>query len=176
MPITLVVEDGSIVPNANTYVEVADLEAYAEARGAALPVDEEAKKVLLIKAMDYLESRRSEYKGSRVSGAQPLAWPRSGVVLYAGEDELPSTTLPVDLLRAQSALAIISQTVDLLPTVGADVRGVKREKIGPIETEYFGMGADGSSLTSPILSSVDALLAVLLDEDSGGFSLTVMRA
>lgn len=158
MPI--VVEDGSIVSGANSYVSEAELIAYAAARGITLTADPE---ILLIKAMDYLESLN--YKGYKKTRLQPLQWPRCGVIIdcYC----FPSDEIPQELKNAQMSLAISIDAGD--DPLATQSQSVKREKVDVIEVEYM----DGSS-SSPIIKSVNAALSKLL-AGGGGNVLNVYR-
>jgi len=157
----LVIEDGSLVANANSYVSVADARAYAEARASNFPTNDAEGEAALIVAMDYLESLRGEYQGSKVSpGVQSLQWPRTGVVIDGWD--VPYTFIPSELKFAQIQLAIESANgTDLMPT--GDGREVIREKIDVLETEWA-PGSGGAA--QPIFAKVQAFLAPLLN--SGG--------
>ncbi|WBF76993.1 hypothetical protein PSV3_00292 [Septimatrevirus PSV34] len=52
MAITIVVEDGSGVTNANSYVSVADARIYASNRGVELPLDDDELAAMLIRSTD----------------------------------------------------------------------------------------------------------------------------
>src|SRR5690606_40416418 len=73
--VELIVEDGTIVAGANSFVTEAEIVAYALARGTNLPhtTDEEldAVAVLGIKAMDYLaiQPRKGDRKGTRLNSS-----------------------------------------------------------------------------------------------------------
>lgn len=149
----IVVEDGSIVENANSYVSVATFEAYAAARGITLTGDSEQ---LLIQAMDYIEGLN--YQGRKVSADQPLQWPRSGVIIdgyYVDSDVIPQelkngemqTAIAIDM--GQSPLASITQNAI-------------RKKVGSIEIEY-----SSSSSNNPINKQINYSLQKLLG--SGNF-------
>lgn len=166
----LIVEDGSIVPDADTYVSVAELRAYASKRGLTLPVDDAACEVLIIKAMDYLATYETRWKGRRVSALQALAWPRKGVVIDCYP--FPSDAIPAQLKAGQCVLAVASASLDLLPTVDPASAGVKRDKVGPLETEFFGP-ADGV-YSQPIITAANTAMAALLT--GGAFTLTIDRA
>ena len=56
---TLIVETGSIVSGANTYVDLADVRAFASARGITVSTDDTTLEQQIIKAMDYVESKRN---------------------------------------------------------------------------------------------------------------------
>lgn len=132
----LIKEDGSIVAGANTYVTAAELATYATARGITFTGDTE---ILLLKAMDYLESLDDRYKGERTTRDQPLSWPRGGAVIEGwswGSDEIPR-----QLVTAQLNLAIeigdghdpLNPTVDQLPIV-------KKRVEGAVEVQYANPG------------------------------------
>lgn len=165
----LVIENGSIVANANSYVTLVEARAYATARGKPLPTDDTAAEALLISAMDYLESKRGEYQGSKVSPDQTLQFPRYDV--YIDNFLFSENSIPSILKQAQIRLAMEANAgVDLMPTRTSG-QFVKREKIGPIDTEYS--EAIGSGL-APELLAVDALLQPLFN-NSGGFFLKTIR-
>jgi hypothetical protein len=158
MTSALVIEDGTIVANATSYVEVDEARAYAAARGITLSVDDTVIDVLAIKAMDYLEAQRARYQGWKVSEIQCLQWPRYEVLI--DNIEVEPTSIPILLKQAQCRLMMeLNAGVDLYPNRTSQI--VKSEKVGPIETEYF----QGSSLM-PSLSAVDAILEPLYTVNS----------
>lgn len=165
----LVQEDGSNVAGANTYALVVDLDGYATLRGIELPAGAADKEVLLIKAMDYVEAQEKRFKGMRKYVSQELAWPRYGV--WVNGFLLPSDKIPKQLIAAQCQLAVDVMTLDLQPNAAVDSRSVRKEKVGPIETEYSDVNG---WLYGPILAKAESLLDVLCD--AGGFSLTIGRA
>jgi hypothetical protein len=73
---TIVVEDGSIVASANSYVSAADLSTYATDRGITI---NGTAAVLLIQAMDYLEQQ--DFQGYKYTDDQALQWPRGDVYI-----------------------------------------------------------------------------------------------
>lgn len=166
----LIVEDGSIVADAETYVDVAGLKAYAAKRGITVPADDAACEVLLVKAMDYLATYDARWKGCRVSAAQALAWPRRGVRIDGYP--YPANAIPAQLKAGQCVLAVAAASLDLMPTVDPAASGVKRDKVGPLETEFF--GPNDGVYSQPVITAADAAMAALLD--GGAFSLTIDRA
>lgn len=170
--VELIIEDGSIVPNANSFVTIDEIITYATNRGVELdagsPLDESKIAVMAIKAMDYLNSL--DWKGARVESDQPLCWPRQRV--YVDCERISDNVIPRDIKYAQCQLCIyISLGIDIMPVSGASAF-VKREKVGPIETEYseaiaMSMGA------LPTMPLVDSLLEDYLS--GGGFSLRSVR-
>lgn len=165
----LVVEDGTGVPGANTYVSLADAIAYALARGVTLPADETAASVLLIKSMDYIEAFRSRFQGSKTSGTQPLQWPRRCVEIDGAD--FPDDAIPAELIGAecQCVMEIFAGT-DLQANTGGQT--VKMEKVDVIETEYMTASDMGSAVGMAVVyPKIDALLDVLFK--SGGLFTTV---
>ena len=155
----LIIEDGSIVANANSYVTVANFRLYAEARGVTdiSEVDSDVE-VLLIKAMDFLEGQHTKYQGCTTSSSQVLQWPRSGVMvdnLSVGVNEIPRA-----LEYAQYALALeVHAGNDLQPTRLPSTKGViSKEKIGPIEIAYESSKTAGFT---PGFAKAEALLSHL---------------
>lgn len=162
----IIVEDGSNVANANSFVTRAEAIAYALLRGITLANDATTD-VLLIKAMDYLESKRTYYVGKFTYDFQLLSWPRSGV--YIDGLAFPEDEIPQQLKNAQMQLAIYaSKGIDLLPSVSD--KFVVQESIGPISTTYSEKVNVGSA---PIMPLVDAMLAQLIE--FGGVILQVVR-
>lgn len=103
----LVVEDGTGVEGANSYLTVAELRAFAGDRGLTLPTDSEVEK-LLVKATDYLELK--SYIGDRASDNQGLSWPRTQTTNpYWQYNDL----IPTKLKTAQSLLAIEAMNGEL---------------------------------------------------------------
>lgn len=163
----LVIEDGTGVAAAVSFVTVAEARTFAAARGVTLSATDSVVEVLLVKAGDYLLGLENRFKGSRTTSAQRLPFPRYDVVL-PGEYYLANNVIPAALKEAQIQLAMEAVNNDLRPTVTGFA--VIREKVGPLETEYS--TASGSS--TPILNKVSDLLAPLLRTAPG--RLTIFRA
>lgn len=131
----LVIEDGSGVEGANSYVSVAEARAWAVVRGLTFGSDAITEQALL-KAMDYVESLRSRFSGSKTSATQALQWPRTGATLDGAlmEDDF----IPVELKNGLIQLAYEAQTVDLQPTgTGQEILS---EKVDVLETTYAERG------------------------------------
>lgn len=156
----IIVEDGTTVSGANSYVSEAELTAYATARGVTLTLGTEQ---LLVRAMDYIESL--EYKGIKLSSTQGLQWPRSDVYIdgyYNSNDNIPT-----ELKNGEMEVAI---AIDGGEDPLADIGRVKtKSTVGPISVEY----APGQSTT--IVRKITAQLRKLLANGAGGSSFTVKR-
>jgi hypothetical protein len=154
---TIIVEDGTIVANANSYIDDAYFQAYALSRGVTLPATESERDILLTKAMDYIEGFRSQFEGQKTDSNQDLQFPRTNV--YIDGVEIGKNTIPVELKKAQAQTAIESLSFDLFYV--SDGTNVKKEKLDTLEVEYF----QGGSSSSPVLGSVDVYLSVLFKAD-----------
>lgn len=166
---TIIVEDGSIVANANSYVSLSDARAYATQRGESLPTNDAELEALLIIAKDFLESYRNKYQGNKVSSSQSLQWPRHPV--YIDGFLIDNDLIPAELIAAQCQLAIDQNNgIDIEPTKEGGF--VIKEKVGPLETDYS--ERVGTS-TTPTLTAVDRLLEPLLKTTGSGLSLFTMR-
>ncbi len=153
----LIVEDGSIVSGANSYVSEAELMAFASARNITLVGEEE---VLLTQAMDYIETLA--YKGIKSTSNQDLQWPRAYVYIdsyYVRNDDIPKE-LKNGLM--QCAISIDQGTG---PQVDV-VRKTIREKVGDLEVEYA-----NDSVTSTMNVKIRSALWKLLAAGGGGSNI-----
>lgn len=161
----LVIEDGSVVAGANSYIDIAEAKVYAAARGVDLGVDDALTEQRLLVSMDYLESL--SYKGYRTSpDDQELAWPRSDVV-FDGRT-YNANSIPNKLKHAQAQLVIeLFNGVSFYSSTTANSSGgelaVKKEKVDVIETEFFSPSDMGQQVTAVAeMPAVSALLRGLL--------------
>lgn len=157
---TIVVEDGTVVGDANSYITAAQLDAYASDRGKTISGTQAD---LLIQAMDYLEAQN--FKGIKYSRDQALQWPR--VEVAVDNYYLDSDTIPQLLKDAQAEIAIAIDE-GYSPFARVD-RATKKEKVDVIEVEYM----DGGNV-NPIVQTINLKLAKLLK--SGGSGFMVSRA
>ncbi len=162
----LVIEDGTIVTGANSYIDDTDYIAYALARGVVIdPADAEQQ---LIQAMDYIETRW--YQGQQVDFEdQELAWPRDYV--YIEGNLLDNEVIPRRLINAQCELGMAyNSSNDPLGTI-TNANQIKEESFAVFKTVYM----DGAN-DSPILQKVNAWLDPLLESGGGGLHFTVERS
>jgi len=166
--VTLVIEDGSIVTGANSYVDDAEYVAYALARGKTIGSDATAREIELILAMDYIESFRDQFKGVKVQFDQPLQWPRSGV--YIDGYIVDFDSIPQELKDAQMEAGIVGNSTNLLKS-GTN-QNIAKEKLGDMEIEYF----NGGSWESVQTDNIDAKFNVLLSNSGFGINANAFRA
>ena len=172
MTIAIIVEDGSNVTNANSFVTIVEARAYAAERGVTLSATDDDVAIQLIKAKDYLESFAMRYQGEMTNEGQSLQWPRTDVYLYGSETAFSSNAIPKELKSAQcAAILAIAEGVDIMPNYSAS-NFVTEETVGPITTKY----ADPTKVgIVPTLTAVDSLLAPLFGSTATGFALRTMR-
>ena len=165
----LIVEDGTLVLSANSYRDLDDIKAYAEARGVDLGMDDDAIEVWSNKAIAFLESKRKEYQGTKVISTQSLQFPR--VDLTIDDFDFPSTEIPSLIADAQCQL-IVEQClgVDIMPTQKEPA--IKSEKIGPIQTDY---AVNPGNFFTPFIASVETLLEPLFKSNTSEFGIRFLR-
>lgn len=170
----LVIEDGTQVAGANSYVTVAEAKAFAAARGASgFPTADLEVQTLLILAMDYLESKRGDYKGTKTSPSQALQYPRIGSSVDGVE--IADNIIPIELKNAQMQLAIeASEFGDLSPS--SDGYAIAVEKVDVIEVQYAAGGRlSGTSLPAEMnFPKVQAWLDAIITAGSSAY-LTTFR-
>ncbi len=165
MAIELIVEDGSIVANANSYASIATLRAFADQRGRDLPDDDDQLARMCIVAMDYLEGMEYLFKGRRVSALQVLSWPRTGVKINC---QLQAETLiPKALVNALCQLTIEANSLDGTLSPTQTDYAIKQEVIGPMSTTYAVDTINGSKAFKPVYPIVDTFLRPLLNLSGG---------
>jgi len=136
---SIVVEDGTGLATANSYISLADANTYHSDRAntAWASATEAARNAALIKSAQWLDGKyRDRWIGFKADEDQSLCWPRYEAYdedgYYIDSDAVPTR---ITYAQAEAALAIIDGT-DLTPTLDRGGK-VRREKVGPIETEYF---------------------------------------
>lgn len=165
----LIIEDGTGVANANSYATTDQLDAYAALRGVTLAGNTTDHEHHLIHAMDWLEAQERRFYGSRLYTTQALAWPRINVPEVNGEQYRDPNVIPAELIKAQCALAVSSQSTDLqIDRLPGDTGAVLSEKVGSLAVTY----ADpGQRLTQPTFATAEGFLVTLVRGGSGSLRL-----
>lgn len=162
----LIVEDGSSVSGAESYISVADADAYHEARGNTAWDVIDDKEALLRKATDYMVGKyRLRWAGVRTYSDQVLDWPRANVpvmdvhgIIYYDSSEIPQA-----IKHACAILALKAYNATLAEDQTQKVVSVQ---VGPITTTY-----EPSSSTAVKYSEVDGLLQPFLKGGSNHLSM-----
>lgn len=140
---SLIVEDGTGLADAESYASVAYADTYHSNFGNAAwaLLTTEQKEQSLRKATDYISgSYGGSFAGYRTTNTQALDFPRSELpkvgygVVYYGNNEIPA-----ELLKATAILALKSTSSAL---VSDTARLTKREKVDVLEIEYMEGASD----------------------------------
>lgn len=167
---TIIVEDGSIVPNSNSYTDLANARIVASVYGLSLPADDTEAEAALIIGQKWIIQQESTLQGSRLESSQSISYPRTPVELYGFL--LDKNTIPSELIDSQVVVAVqqgISGDI-LASSIGATAPSVKKEKLeGVGETEYFEGGtSDSTSANIKLAISLLSPLAKSALVSSGG--------
>jgi hypothetical protein len=158
--VAIVVEDGTGLSTANSYLSVADAKVYWTDRGFVYSGYTDPQiAVALIQATDYIEARYgSRFFGVRLVASQALSFPRSYLYDLAGNaiSGVPARLEAATAEYAQRALVAALAPDPVFDDTGTTVMR-KREKVGPIETDISYTGG-GPSTFRPY-PMADALLA-----------------
>lgn len=167
------VEDGTGLPDANSYAAVAYADEYFLERGiTAWTGNNTAKEGWLIQATDYIEQVfGARFIGERMTDTQALSWPRRYAVTRGGT-EIADDVVPQTLVRACCQYALRAISGPLMPDPAVDPTGFSvvttRKKVGPIEKEFRVMGSSGSPILIRSYPAADTLMTSLLAYAGGG--------
>ena len=157
----LIIEDGSQVANANSYVTDAEYTTYATLKGLTVGANAAKREVELLRAMDYLQGFESSMQGTRASSTQGVSFPRYNVVLYSYL--LASDFIPKELKSSQFEAAAYAHTGTLTPNEA--IKNVSKERLGDLEVNYFKGGQSEKVIVKralvylePLLKSFDKLV------------------
>ncbi len=166
---SLIVEDGTGLPNAESYCSVAEANDYHAAIGnaawAGLATDTLREENLRKATLFMRQLYRMTWQGKRTKSTQALDWPRYDVEV--DDYWLASNIVPVDVKNACAELALKAISGPLVTDL---TQGVKSKKVGPIETVY-----DDKSPRHTQYLAVDRMLGPYLN-GGGSSTLRVSRA
>jgi hypothetical protein len=126
----LVVENGSVVSGANSYITASEFRDWAFDRGITIAESDQAIERYILRAMDYFETLN--FIGNKANENQPLQWPRTEALIdgyYAD-----ATEIPVQVQRALYETTKVE--IDGYSQYNTIDRRTIREKVGDIEVEY----------------------------------------
>ena len=162
---TLIVEDGSGLVDAESYASVAEFKAYCDKRAMDYSaIIDSTIETLLIRATDYMVNvYRNRWQGRRTNQFQALDFPRYDVVVDGYS--VASNIVPPLVKNACIELAFKANTIELLPDIEratirekVDVIEVEYDKFAPVQTRY----AQIDNMLSVLLSSADSLSVKLV--------------
>lgn len=139
--IELIVEDGSCVANANSYVTITEADEYQNSRNRAdwLELEDNQKASLILQATQYIDGIYN-WKGRAKYEEQFLAFPRVAITDLNGFDV--SHIIPTKLKIAVYEAAYYGFTQELFTVYASSTGNIKKDKkvvSGAVEkeVEYF---------------------------------------
>ena len=169
---SLIVEDGSGLATAESYVSLAEADLYFSNIGntAWALLTNSLKEQAIRRAMAYMTSTyRQRWQGYRRWPNQGQDWPRWNVFVHDlgyGAFVDPNST-PKLIKDATCDLAVYASVEDLQAPL---TQGVLKETVGPISVEY-----DPNSSRTKSYAAVDAKLAIYTASGSGGSQRRLIR-
>jgi hypothetical protein len=169
----LIVENGTGLIDANSYITVAYADTYHSNRGnsAWATLTTTVKEQLLVKSTDYIEQvYRLRWLGYRHTEEQALSFPRDEVprrdFTYLNQFSFyPNDVVPNEIKNACAELALKANNAELAPDIE---RIAKREKVASLEVEY-----DVNSPAYVIYRAIDNLVAPFLSSMAGNIRRVV---
>jgi len=159
--IAFVVEDGTGLPNANSYCDLDYALEYCVSKGYTnwLSLTEDMQKIFIIRGTEFVDNFYN-WKGRRGSQSQSMAFPR--LDLY-DDDNYEVRGIPDKLKKAciEAAFLNSSSGSDTLFTTKDENGAIKRQKVDTLEVEYFGNGSNSSSEEVNYTSIYDVLNQLL---------------
>jgi hypothetical protein len=137
--------------------------------GYVLPVDAPDPAVLRQRGSAYVDglygtqdTTRLRFPGVPTGGvAQDRAWPRSDAYIFM--TLIDPAAIPAAVVEASYFAGLQEATSPgILTASAAAASQIKREKVGPLETEYFAAADTAASAAMTTFSFIEGLLAPLL--------------
>lgn len=165
----LIVEDGTDVAGADSYVSEADAVIIAASLGLSFPTAAESEIPLRLAAI-YLEKYRNRYQGAKVFDDQSLQWPRNPV--YIDKIYNDPAVIPEDLIYAQ---VVIGSSISAGANVfGTSFGNTSSKSVGDVSVT---ISNGGSSSNAAFMGFVNELLSPLFNNpENGALEFTVSRA
>lgn len=171
----LIVEDGTIVANANSYVTIDEADAYHEIIGNDDWASYEAvdkKKALLIAARSLDLMYSSKFMSiPQVGSTQVMRWPRLAFWARHTNKLINGNQIPSEIKDAQSELALMQLNgLDLFPVVSRDEMVTQEStQIGDISISKS-YAAPVSQESFPEFRRVDLILQPVIKAQSGSWN------
>lgn len=174
MAITIIVEDGSIVPSANSFLSLADARTLAESLGITLPVDNDKANEALVQGGVYVNNQEGGLQGVRVSIDQTMCYPREGVVKYGFD--VPNDSIPDEIKCSQvhAASQIGAGVNPYSNDAGKEV--ASQTVVGAVARTFFESGKTNSNIS--LTESLNCLhpLTMLAIGSGNQFTIRAQRA
>jgi hypothetical protein len=165
--IDIIIEDGSCVSDANSYVSLEEANQYHQDRGREdwLALSDNEKKICLIKATEYIDNLFN-WKGRRKYEAQSTAFPRinpyscDGILRDLDGFAIKGVPLKIKKATCEAAYyaykSVLEQT-EMFDTLTGN-GNIKKERVeGAVEVEYYNNTKEVSAYISKY-TSLNSLL------------------
>jgi len=168
----LVIEDGSIVTDADSWVTRDEYIAYALARGVTI-TDDTSADVQLVKAASFINHHEANLKGYKVDRDQSLSFPRHDLEIEGWY--WSSTEIPRQVKLCQMAFALdLNASIDIYnPPQNPGLLAREKRVEGAVSIEYA--VSDNAPQKLGRTSTGEALLASLL-KNNGMSVINLVRS
>lgn len=174
---TITVEDGTGVANANSYITLADALTLAENLGSPTPDMTEAQ---LIQGIREVHKHALRFSGTRthITQSELCDWPRTDATYYGQSGVIAEDEIPDAVIQAQVLAAVdIHAGLNISGTTGG--RAVASERVeGAVAVSYFNNGATSSSQRSEaVMEMLQPVFRDVTSQQGGGtgFGLPLRR-
>ncbi len=169
---SLIVEDGTGISNADSYQTLADARNNANALGLTLPTTDKKAEEALRNGARYVNRYESRFSGTRLLDTQSLSYPRENSIRCFGTNcsDVASGVIPSELITAQMLAAVeYGKGTNVMPA--DDGLSVKLKQVDGLKKEFFDNGKTGKGVT--ITAAIDALRPLMIA--GGRFSARTVR-
>ena len=153
---------------ANGYVSVAAADSYHVDRSRAeWTGTTAAKEAAIVRATDYLD-HAYEWRGEKIIEDQPLQWPRMWWGATSHRRSFSANTLPKEVVKACSELALLALTGELMPSQTGQRLQSESVGVGGAITRARSFAGGGGFSTERRFPFIDRMLAHLATGGSSG--------
>jgi hypothetical protein len=148
----LIIETGSIVTDANSYITAAEAETLLNNVGESFgDIPTATIETYLLQGVRYLESFRSRFQGLKTDSTQSLQWPRTPVKIDGYS--ISSDVIPTELKMAQALAALEINNGETLQD-NNNGQTITSESIGgAISVTYANDGISGNTNYFPLINT-----------------------
>ena len=160
--ITLVVENGTGLPDANSYCDLDYAVEYCTMKGYTdwLKLSENQQKIFIIRGTEFVDNFYT-WKGIRHRQSQSMAFPRDDIY---DDDRYPVDGIPDKLKKAciEAAFLNASSSANTLFSTKDENGKAKKQKVDTLEVEYFNAEQSGLSAADVDYKTIYDILNKLL--------------
>lgn len=177
---SLIIENGTQIANANSYVSLADARVIAGSYGITLDADDATAENNLKIAYKWLNTQESKLQGSRLSDqdtstSQTGVFPRSAVKIRGNEQD--KSSIPDELIDSQIWASFANQTDSILtpsqPSTTGSVIEESLDGVGSVKYSdgYTATGAAANTALTFASELLKPLFKTALGVSGAGYTL-----